>query len=130
MKLTGYILAIFTFSFCSTEIPIKKIEIKKVDFEINTVFRIDCNDFENSFKKELKSIIVTDKLTIQKFEQELTMLQIDTGSYNPDVRAKLLIHYSDTRIDTLCMSEIGFLLNGKSFLSNEELLNLVRNVKK
>jgi len=130
MKLTVCILAIFAFSFCSTESPIKIIEIKKVDFEINTVFRIDCKLFESSFKNELKSITITDKLTIQKFEKELTKLQIDGGNYNPDVRAKLLLHYSDTRIDTLCMSEIGFLLNGNSFLANEELLNLVRNIRK
>jgi hypothetical protein len=129
MKLTVCILAIFTFSFCSTESPIKKIEVKKVDFEISTVFRNDCKLFESSFKNELKSITITDKFTIQKFEQELKKLQIDGGNYNPDVRAKLLVHYSDTRIDTLCMSEIGFLLNGKSFLANEELLNLVRNAK-
>lgn len=130
MKLIGYIVVIITFSFCTSEVDINKLEIRKVDFEINTVFRIGCNNFEDSFKKDVKSITITDKSRIQNFKQLLAKLKVDKENYNPDVRAKLLIYYSNSKIDTLCMSEIGILFNGKSYLANEELLNFVRDTTK
>ena len=38
---------------------ISKIEIKAVDFEIETFVSVTCDDFESSFEKEMKVVEIT-----------------------------------------------------------------------
>lgn len=37
---------------------ITKLEIRKVDFSITTIIRVNCNDFEKYFGKEIKTDVV------------------------------------------------------------------------
>ncbi|HQB19502.1 MAG: hypothetical protein ACOXZH_07925 [Bacteroidales bacterium] len=121
------IVIIFAIIGCTEDIPIKKIEIRKVDFAITSIITVDCNNLENYFKEELETIIIEDKSKIEKIFKIISNLENDTSNYKPDVRAKLLIYYEKDKVDTICMSNVGIILNGQSYYINKELVDFVKN---
>ena len=132
MKTLGSVIILGFFWFCSQERTktIKKVEIKKVDFELTSIVSISCNDFERSFQKEIETIAITDAKRIDSFSKIVDGLRQDQENYTPDVRAKILVHYLDGKMDTICLSDIGILLNGKSFLGDESLVTFISDLKK
>lgn len=114
---------------CTNEKDIIEVAIKKVDFEITSIVHVDCENFEQYFKSDIVDISISDKKTIENLKRILDSLEPDKENYQPDIRAKIIIHHSDHKIDTVCMSDIGILVNGKSFLKNEALVDFVSTVK-
>ena len=132
MKTLVSVIIFGFFGFCSQErtITIIKVEIKKVDFELTSIVSISCDGFEKTFQKEIETIVITDAKRIDSFSKIVDGLKQDQENYTPDVRAKILVHYSNGKMDTICLSDIGILLNGKSFLGDESLITFVSDLKR
>ena len=108
-----------------TNSDVKKIEIKKVDFDLTSVISVNCDDFENYFKGEVKTSVIESQEDLKVFSDYLDTLTKDDEGYVPDVRAKILVYRSDNGIDTLCMSDLGMVYNGVSMLINSKILEFV-----
>jgi hypothetical protein len=104
---------------------VTKIEVKKVDFYITSIIHIDCNVYEKYFNTMKSRHIITAKDSISLLMNIISNLQKDTSNYRPDTRAKLLIYHKNNSIDTLCMSLVGILLNGESYLVDKRLIEIV-----
>jgi hypothetical protein len=117
----------FSFFSCkqSTMNEIEKIEIYKVDFDRTSIVRVDCNDFQSFFKKLVKNSVVKSKKELLILKNYLNELEEDPDGYLPDVRAKIIIHYTNETKDTLCLSDLGIIFNGKSMIVHDDLKNFV-----
>jgi hypothetical protein len=112
-------------SFCSNEKTIKQLEITKVDFETSSIVKVSCDDLKKYFGSDAESITIINPKTLQDFTQIFNGLKPDNENYIPDIRAKIIIHYDSGVTDTLCMSDIGILVNGKSFLGDQKLVEYI-----
>ena len=104
---------------------ITKIEIRSDDFYTSTMIHVPCENFENYFKKVIHVTVINDKSIIKKFNKLIKSLKPDPTNYYPDVRAKLLIYNINGKVDTICMSLNGIVLNGKPMKMDKQLLKLV-----
>jgi len=122
------ILLLTLFLFCTPVEKYNKIIVEYVDFEILTPIRIDCNNFNNYFKEDIiiKEIKANDDLI--EISTIIKKLESDTTGYKPDIRLKMFL-YSDNKIDTLCMSDIGVIFNKKSMFVPDRLLEFVSKIK-
>jgi len=109
---------------------IKYIEIRKVDFEILTFFHIDCDFFDKTFGKDKYTISVSDKYEIERIVKLINALEMDKSNRNPDVRAKLLIHYTSNNTDTICMDSGTLMYNNNYYTVNKELINYINELFK
>lgn len=107
------LLSLITLSCNSQEI--KSIDIKYVDIEIETPFRIKCDNFDIFFQNEIDSISINDNLFITEFIEELEKLdKADLTKYSlPDTRINISIVYHD-KISKLCLDK--FVLSSQSDL--------------
>lgn len=105
-------------------LEIDEIQIFKVDFEILTFGRINCNDFKSSFNSEIKKVSLKNYSQIEEFENILLSLKNDHRNYTPDVRAKILIYYNN-KCDTICMDEACCVWRGKSLIVTSELVDFI-----
>lgn len=65
-----FIIILFLNVFCySYAQPIRKLEIRFVNINLETPYDIHCSNFEKSFGPEIKTIIIDDKSVIKKFLQ-------------------------------------------------------------
>jgi len=120
------IMTSFLNNFGNKPIKIEKIELRSVDFNITSIIGVRCNNFENYFKEEVDTTWIYDRNIIEDFVKSINALKTDPMNYYPDVRAKLLFYKTNGKIDTLCMSNVGIVFNGKPMLMNNRLLKLVK----
>jgi hypothetical protein len=110
---------------------VTKIEVRKVDFAILTTIDVDCIEYEHLFNSEIQTCIVENKDSIQLFMDIICHLREDNFVYNfhkdPDVRAKLLIYHQNNEIDILCMDKFCIMMNGKLYIFDEKLREIVEN---
>jgi hypothetical protein len=107
---------------------VAKIEVSKVNFYMTSIIHVDCNMYEEHFNTTKSRYIIENKDSIDLFMNIIHNLQKDTADYRPDARAKLLIYHKNNSIDTLCMSLVGILLNGESYLVDERLIELIEDL--
>ena len=98
-----------------------EVIVKKVDLNILTTYTVKCNDFEEVFEDEFQRIEIRDEKQMSRFSDLVAQLEVDPEGYTPDVRAKVLLFYKH-KVDTLCLSKLGILLNGKPMQANKELV--------
>ena len=128
MKTLIISLLLYFFDFCSNPNPINRIEIKKVDFEISSIFKINCNNFESYFSDDIKSIIISNNDSIKLINNLITKLKIDSSNYLPDVRAKIFF-ISNDKLDSACLSYSSIFYDGKSYLPDRKLIKLIEDIK-
>lgn len=121
-----YLIIMLCISLSSPQVKIRKIEIHKVSFNISTMISVTCDRFDNSFDG-IKKFTIADKHSISKFAKYLKKMEHDPENYKPDVRAKVSIYYEDGKIETLCMSRLGILYNGQSYLMNKDFRDFIEN---
>ena len=109
---------------CSMPPYLSEAELRKVNFEITTIFSVRCNDFE-VFGDQVAFSVIESENTLKLLTDNLTGLELDPTGYVPDVRAKLLMFYSDGKVDTLCMSDLGIVYKGQSYKMNEKIKSFV-----
>lgn len=122
-KLLLLVLSFFSLTSFICE-DIKYIIIKKVEFELETTFAINCSDFEEIFNREYIVDTISDIKRIKDFSYIIDSLQIYEKSGFFDTRAKIFVVY-DNRIDTICVSRFDILRNSKSFNNNPELIKYI-----
>jgi len=114
-----------------TENIVTKIEVKKVDFDILTIARVGCNDFESWFK-DIKTNVIENQDSISILMHIIDNLQVDTTTYNldkvPDVRAKLLIYHTNNKTDTLCMGRDCIMLNNKLYFFDDKFIKFIEKL--
>ncbi len=106
-------------------VKIEKIELRSVDFGITSIINVGCEDFEHYFGKEIDTTLIYDINIIENFMNSIKVLKTDSMNYYPDVRAKLLFYKTNGTVDTLCMSDIGIVFNGKPMIMDDRLVKLV-----
>jgi len=123
----GALILIFVIFFSCKMKKVARIEVYKVDFDIETFIKVDCENFNKYFNSQIDTVIVSDKKNIAHFSNLLQGLTPDSSNYTPDVRAKIVIVYDDASTETLCLSKLGVLLNNESFLGENNLVNFVES---
>lgn len=106
---------------------LEKVEIKKVDFGLTSIFSVHCNNFEEYFRNEIETFKISEIHKIEQINDAIAGLEKDTLNYQPDVRAKLLLYYDNKKVDTVCLSNIGLILNGESFMTSNALVKMIES---
>lgn len=122
------ILIILNILSCSTPKEVAKIEIYKVDFAMTSIFKIECESFDKHFNNVKETVVLTKDEEVNKFINLIENIEPDTESYEPDVRAKVLIHYQNNETDTLCLSDLGMLFNGKSYQVDKKIVDFIEDL--
>lgn len=73
----------------------------------------------------MKTVVISREKEIERIKESISNLEIDTSNYQSDVRAKLLLFHDDNTVDTVCMSDIGVVISGKSFKANSALVKII-----
>ncbi|WP_234860018.1 hypothetical protein [Mariniradius sediminis] len=111
--------------FCPNFKNSERIELRKVDFGITSIFTVHCDGFEGFFDDEMETVVISREKEIERTKEAISNLEIDTSNYQADVRAKLLFFHDDNTVDTVCMSSIGVVLNGKSYKPDSAFVKII-----
>ena len=114
-------------SFGCNSQDIKRIDFIFVDTEIETPFRIKCEEFEKFFKDDLDSVSIHDDGLIQKFSNELGKLRkADLTKYSlPDTRIKINLIYED-KILELCIDRFVITKQNETYILSESLKAIIK----
>ncbi|HVX92553.1 MAG TPA: hypothetical protein VHA74_00375 [Candidatus Dojkabacteria bacterium] len=94
--------------------------------EVETPFRITCNNFENAFRGQYKKINVKDTEQLILFSKYLKDYKYSQTNKAIDVRIKVIISYSDKKITKLCIDQFNnILVDGKLIKSNKQIIEFV-----
>ncbi len=111
------------FSFYSQSQEINRIDIKGVNFNIETFDKVRCDNFENMFKEAIDSVSITDPIEISKFSKIINNLgnplRAPEARAPLDVRVKIEIRYDNGERKYICMDR--FLIS-----KSDELYSLNR----
>lgn len=102
---------------------ISNFNVKYVDKEISTPYRIGCDNFEPSFSKIYKEKLITAQKTIDELSSLLKNVYYSKDSSEIDVRVKLVIFYRKSiKQTTVCLDSFGIIfINGKPIKKNQKL---------
>ena len=130
MKISLYVVALF-FALCKTRSnQINKLLIKHVDYDLETVYKINCGDFEKQFGSSIHSHVVTKSSDIHTFCEFEKKLKPNSKKYYPDVRAKIIIYKDDGTKDILCLDGGNSAeLNGNPMLINDDFVAFIKKIE-
>lgn len=102
---------------------ISNFNVKYVDKEISTPYRIGCDNFEPSFSKIYKEKLITAQKSIDELSSLLKNVYYSKDSSEIDVRVKLVIFYRKSiKQTTVCLDSFGIIfINGKPIKKNQKL---------
>lgn len=106
---------------------VDKIIISYVDFEIETFYKITCDNYENSFN-DIYKVEVIDSVSVNKIMAIIKTLHKDKDKSDPDTRVKLKILYNDNSCDSLCMDDLRINYNGKAIKYSQRLKNEILKI--
>lgn len=126
------VIIISTFAYCqNTEDvnKIKKIRIKSVDFSIISFVSVECNKFEEYFKKHKVSSI-TDTITINKFLNQITKLELIDSTYSKyvDTRVKIEL-FSDSDTSIICVGNLSLYMNDDFYKTPQGLIDFIEKIE-
>ncbi|WP_409416554.1 hypothetical protein [Flavobacterium sp. PS2] len=129
MKKIIFIIAIFLNLGCNiNEKKITEILIKKVNLNIDTAVRVNCAEFDSSFKGLVKAYKIRDQKKIKKLDSIMNSMHKSGKIENIDTRKKIIILYSDNSKETLCVDRFGVMLNGNSMKIDNQSLQFIQNL--
>jgi hypothetical protein len=130
MRYRLLLLLILTAFYCSAQdSKITKLKISYLDFDMESFFPINCNDFETQFGKEMKHKVIYDNIFLGRLNHYINKMKPDKKRYIPNVRTKLEIYYSNKKVRILCMSELDVQLDGRPMLLDKGLLKLIKKIE-
>ena len=108
---------------------IKKAKVLSVPLYVTSTFRISCSQFDKSFIKEKKEVLLTEANVLKKIEGYLPMFK-PTKLTGIDVRGKLIICYRGGGDKIICFDEFGHFFKDGIFYENHDLFNflLLKNI--
>lgn len=106
------------------------IKIYFVDLNIETPFRIECDNFKSFFKTEIDSIIIHNRTKIRTIVREINKLPLaDDSLYTlksfPDTRMNLKLVHGNHTITNLCIDRFTVYKNGQLFVLSDSLKSLI-----
>ena len=133
MRLIFYTLIIFLVLGCqSNSVISKKIYVKQiisnyVDFNIETIIDVNCEEFESQFSDMLETVIIKDSTQISRILILLKNVKIAGNEYyqHVDTRMKVQLKYNNDSIETICLSNFLIERNGKLFIRKDTLTRLL-----
>lgn len=130
MKILVFIVVLF-FSLCKPQSnQIIKILIKHVDYDLETVYKINCGDFEKQFGSSIHSHLVIKSSDIHKFCVFEKKLKPNKKKYHPDVRVKIILYKEDGTQDILCLDGGNSAeLNGSPMLINDDFVAFIKKIE-
>ena len=102
---------------------ISNFNVKYVDKEISTPYRIGCDNFEPTFLKIYKEKLITAQKSIDELSSLLKNVSYSKYSRGIDVRTKVIIFYRKSKKQTtICLDSLGVIfINGKPIKKNKKL---------
>ena len=106
---------------------VKQITSKYVDFDIETIIDIDCEQFEKQFVDEIKTNVITESNKINEILTQLNDLKPAGKDYyqHVDTRMTVELKYNSDSIETICMSNFLVERNEKLFIRTDSLTLLL-----
>jgi len=104
---------------------INKIVVKWVDFDMETVIRIECDQFENSFGGGYFKTSISSEKEISNMINMIKVLKRMDNAYQPDVRGKMWLYHSNNTIDTICFSNIVLRFKNQSYETPPQLIKFL-----
>jgi hypothetical protein len=103
---------------------ISEVEICYVDKDIITIIAANCNNFTELFNT--KKLVLKDSNLSEKLSR-ISFVNNDNENIVGDIRIKAFFHYSNNKVDTLCVSYVPpvMYLNSKTIKYNTELEQLL-----
>ena len=108
------------------------IKLRTVEKDINTPYRIPCDNFDASFSKIYKEKIVKSPKILADFDELLRHVVYSKENSEMDVRTKIIVQYLNSKKKTiLCLDAFDdILVNGRLIKSNQKLLELINRIGK
>jgi hypothetical protein len=104
--------------------------IEHVDYDLEIMYKINCDDFEKQFRNNMFTRLVTNRSEINRFLVFERKLKPNKKAYFPDVRAKIIIYKDNGMQDTLCLDgRNNASLNGTPMLISEEFVAFIRKIE-
>jgi hypothetical protein len=133
MKKLNYLLILsfvaITFSNCQQPRPINhskkdifKIDIKWVDFDIESIVNIDCDKFDSTFGVGSYKTSLSSQKEINGIVNLIRVMKRMDNAYQPDVRGKMWLYHANHTIDTICFSNIVLRFKGNSYKTPSQLI--------
>jgi len=138
MKLTLFCVLFLTLSgfenyqkpnIYSNSNEVKQIVIHYVDFDTETIIRIDCSNL-NYFGKGLKLKKVADAKTVSKILNFLENANEKKSKVGIDVRFKMKIEYNSGETKEICGNGAFIEMENKQYLMNKDFLNYLMKLLK
>lgn len=123
------ILTVATFTACQNKTTspgenVKAITIKYTELGRQTLYRINCDNFEKDFPK-LMSMTVASKPAMDSLMAVLSnMKRMDDEQ--PDVRAKIFITNKDNKTDTVCVGITSLKYQHNTYETPQKLLMMIQ----
>lgn len=135
MRLMRYILIILAFTGCQTvikksnKIYVKQIICKYVDFSIETVIDINCDDFERQFSDKMETVVINDSNQINKILSLINSLKIAGKEYyqHVDTRMKAQMKYNNDSSESICVGNFIVNRDNNIYIRTDSLTQLLMN---
>ena len=119
------LLASFIIVFSCKKTSIKYITVKNIP-NGNSTSRIHCDMLDGDWDV-IEHSVITDTYVLSEFEKEYAKLIIQKDTFPLDMRIKLIIHFKNKNIDTLCTGEyFGIVKNGSSVKNDKDFINFIK----
>jgi len=130
-KIISLIIGIFLL-IPINQAQIKKIKVKFVDLGIETPIRIDKNEFESYFFKEMDSTFVISHRKINELRKLIFRLKsADMNLYSqPDVRIKIIMFGSNRISDTICVGQFVAEKGNHFFIASPSFMKIIKKTCK
>jgi hypothetical protein len=101
-----------------------------VDKNINTPYRISCNNFEAAFAKAYKQKIIKSKKLLNELRVIFKSIVFTKDDEALDIRVKLVIQYANSKKrNVLCMDAFDdILVNGRLIKTNKQLKDFINKL--
>jgi hypothetical protein len=104
------------------------IDIYYVNFEIETVISVDCNDFHNAFSTEIKNISIIDKKILTQFEHEFKSLKLANSDMpTPDTRIQIKA-YRGENVELYCIGQFTIIKNDELYNFSDSFRGLLEKI--
>lgn len=124
-------LLLFVFSFfifCNNGKDgnqLKQVTIHYVNKDIETFYKVTCENFESFFGKKYKIAKITNKKELIQFENIMNNYE-QVSLKNLDIRVKIYIYYYNKKVSVLCVDKFGNIeFNNRPMGKNDSIFNFL-----
>jgi hypothetical protein len=104
------------------------IAVLYVRVDMNTFFRVNCDNFTISFKNLLSIQKVTDKDSLNEFLSIIKKVKFKKNYREIDVRRKFIYIYNDIQKNVLCSDGKNIIIDGRLIKRNKRLVKFLESM--